>query len=120
MVIYIYIYIPRVFNSNFNLNLKKATYNIHLFLFFFYFHFLFFIYFLIFLFVIFLFFLFIYFHHQLMHTIKHFHNFHLKLYTLKTFVMRTKTNLKPYMFRSVRRSSSGVISRALYHYYLSI
>jgi len=52
--------------------------------------------------------------------LKHFHNFHLKLYTLKMFVMRTKTNLKPYMFRSVRRSSSGVISRALYHYYLSI
>ena len=52
--------------------------------------------------------------------LKHFRNFHLKLYTLKMFVMRTKTNLKPYMFRSVRRSSSGVISRALYHYYLSI
>jgi len=33
------------------------------------------------------------FHYQLMHT-KHFHNFHLKLYTLKMFVMRTKTNLK--------------------------
>jgi len=35
-------------------------------------------------------------------------------------MMRTKSNLKPYMFRSVRRSSSGVISRALYHYYLLI
>jgi len=33
------------------------------------------------------------FHYQLMHT-KHCHNFHLKLYTLKTFAMRTKTNLK--------------------------
>jgi len=37
------------------------------------------------------------------------------------FVMRTKTNLKkPYMFPSVRRPSSGVSSRALYNYYLSI
>jgi hypothetical protein len=52
--------------------------------------------------------------------LQHFHNFHLKLYTLKMFVMRTKTNLKPYMFRSVRRPSSGVGSRALYNYYLSI
>ena len=26
--------------------------------------------------------------------LKHFHNFHLKLYTLKMFAMRTKTNLK--------------------------
>ena len=31
------------------------------------------------------------FHYQLMHT-KHCHNFHLKLYTLKMFVMRNKTN----------------------------
>jgi hypothetical protein len=53
--------------------------------------------------------------------LKHFHNFHLKLYTLKMFVMRTKTNLKnPTCFDRFADHHQGLVPVPCTIDYLSI